>query len=309
MSLLAIGDVWHLPSMWHDARSYYHNDDGDTADPRTRGLVARGSSDVRCREKIRFSAVANAIRFLETRLSPMQRLDIRKLVLHEDLPSVNEPSAHAEGLAPFFRENSRLRVERRVDMMGCMFPALAAPSHVAARFQSPDDCPGEAELCPTSLRVRISRWLLGALATTLVGIPAEAFTLILEAGPYKDYFADQFQQRVHKDVAWYWANKKLEEGNDIAPAYHRAIRDVLLKEEELEAIENLVNGTSPILRCDFNTGIALDPDIIVNATRHLAGTFDWVLAWGAGVPQRIEQPKHQADYNTRLADNFEIRMD
>ncbi|UZP43225.1 hypothetical protein NXS19_011041 [Fusarium pseudograminearum] len=318
MKLLAIGDFWHFPGMWHEARACCKSDDGemDGEFEHQYGQINYHvhnpvASSVRSREKIRFSAVANAIRFLETRLNPEQRRAIRNIILHEDLPSVNQPSAHAQGLAPFYRDNPHLRVERRVDLMGCVFPALASPCHVANRFKSPDACPNEPQLSGRKLRLRISQWLLDALAVTKVGIPAEAFTLVLQAGSYEDYFTNQFQQHIHKEIAWHRAFKTLNPGfpfswprnDDSWP-----IQISMIDKNEIDAIESLMKGTSPILRSDFNTGVEWEFDTIVSETRHL-DMEEWMVARNKAMSKKIEQPTHPLDYITRLLENFEIQMD
>ncbi|OBS22894.1 hypothetical protein FPOA_09217 [Fusarium poae] len=310
MDLLAIGDVWHLPGMWYDARSCCAGDDRyemcPIIQPHPHHPVASG---VQCREKIRFSAVANAIRFLETRLSSEQRRDIRSLVLIEDFPSVNSPSAHAQGLATFYRENPHLRVERRVDLMGCMFPAVASPTYVANYLRNPDTYPGGSETYDRGIRSRITQWLLDALAVTDVGIPAEAFTLVLQAGCYKDLFTDLFQQHIHNEIAWHRAFKALHPHINIdGPVNWRylIIQDVLMDTQEASALETLANGTSPILRSDFNSGVAHEIDTIINDTSHFE-PHEWIHAWNSA-KGNLEQAIHRVDYNTRLSDNFEIRI-
>ncbi|CAG1970339.1 unnamed protein product [Fusarium graminearum] len=312
MKLLAIGDVWHLPNVWHEARPCCSADDGDYL-----SAVHRAHrhypvvSSVLCREKIRFSAVANAIRFLETRLSPKQRLDIRSLILHEGLPSVNQPSAHAQGLAPFYRENPHLRVERRVDLMGCVYATLASPSCVANHSQSPDDQPETLRPFPHELRRRITQWLLDALAVTEVGIPVDAYTLVIQAGSYQDYFTDQFQRQIHQEIAWHKAFKVLNQDYPFNGPVHKLHQDVqltMIDPQEVDAVETLLNGTSPILRADFNIGVAQEYDSIINDTGHLH-VGDWKFKKYCTLSDSFERPTHEVDYRTRLSQNFEIQTD
>ncbi|CAF3547251.1 unnamed protein product [Fusarium graminearum] len=268
-------------------------------------------SSVLCREKIRFSAVANAIRFLETRLSPKQRLDIRSLILHEGLPSVNQPSAHAQGLAPFYRENPHLRVERRVDLMGCVYATLASPSCVANHSQSPDDQPETLRPFPHELRRRITQWLLDALAVTEVGIPVDAYTLVIQAGSYQDYFTDQFQRQIHQEIAWHKAFKVLNQDYPFNGPVHKLHQDVqltMIDPQEVDAVETLLNGTSPILRADFNIGVAQEYDSIINDTGHLH-VGDWKFKKYCTLSDSFERPTHEVDYRTRLSQNFEIQTD
>lgn len=297
--LLALDAMWDMPDMW------YSPPDDD------------GTSGIRCRQKIRFSAAANAIRFLETRIPPEHRLNIRTLILHEDSPSVNVPSAHAQGLAPFFRENPLLRVGRRVDMMRCMYGAFDNAEDAAGHFLDPDEWPSTFVLTADKLVPPILQWLTDTLAVTRVGIPAESYTLILEAGPYRDYFADVSQQQLQKEVAWsralYYFDQRDAfqlEGSNLTIAQPLNMRFILTS-EDIDAIESLANETSPILRSDFNAGIAMDVGAVVNQTRYLP-IEDWFSDWFFTVDRwqlQAGQPPDLVDYKVRLADNYEIQID
>jgi hypothetical protein len=296
--MLGLDAMWDVPDVW------YGPPDDD------------GTSGIRCRQKIRFSAAANAIRFLETRILPKHRLNIRTLILHEDLPSVNVPSAHAQGLAPFFLENPLLRVERRVDMMRCMYGAFDNAEDVAGHFLDPNAWSSTSGLTGADLGTHILQWLTDALAVTRVGIPVESFTLILEAGPYRDYFTNFSQQRLQKEMAWGRALNYLDqrdafqlEGSNLTIAQPLHMR-FMMTCEDTGVIESLANETSPILRSDFNAGIALDVGAIVNQTRYLS-TEDWFCEWYPDIwpwEPLEEQPPYQVDHKVRLADNYEIQI-
>jgi hypothetical protein len=62
----------------------------------------------------RFSAAAVAIRFLRQNLK--LRTHIRRIVLSEDREAVGFPESHGKWLVPFCLENTRLRIERRVNL-------------------------------------------------------------------------------------------------------------------------------------------------------------------------------------------------
>ncbi|RGP62595.1 hypothetical protein FSPOR_9174 [Fusarium sporotrichioides] len=160
-------------------------------------------------------------------------------------------------------------------------------------------------------RSRITQWLLDAPAVTDVGIPADAYTLVLQAGSYQNYFTDQFQQQIQQEIAWHKAFRAL---NSVYPfdgpvhQYHEMIQMCMIDTQEVDAIEALLNGTSSILRADFNLGVAQEFDSIVNDTRHLH-VREWEDAWNAVMLSTIKQLTHEEDYNTRLSRNFEIRTD
>ncbi|KPA38284.1 hypothetical protein FLAG1_08881 [Fusarium langsethiae] len=212
---------------------------------------------------------------LEQLRSTIGHLTQSDLDHHADI--LGHPSAHAQGLAPFYNENPHLRVERRVDLMGGMFPALASPCYVANRVKSPNDYPYEPDMTGSNLRSRISQWLLDALAVTDVGIPTESFTLVLQAGSYRNYFTDRFQQQIHREIAWFRAFMTLKQDSPSMgppsigprPRVHETIQSMTIKKEEVYAIETLVNGTSPIVCGDFNTGVEQEFDSIVKETRDL----------------------------------------
>ncbi|KAF4964396.1 hypothetical protein FSARC_7661 [Fusarium sarcochroum] len=307
MNLLNLGNVWQLPELWHYTPPLLYDDEGRNHpgyDQRT-GLYKH--SGVRCREKIRFSAVANAIRFLE-RLPVDQRKQIRTLILYEDFPSVNSPSAHAQGLSPFFKENPFLHVERRVSLLGCIHGAThLAPYEVAAHFELERE--NEGNLHKRDFGREIAHWLLDALAVSDSGIPPESFTLVIEAGPHRDYCADLFQQVVQREITWYKAYKELTRSDSLllgeGPEYDRGS---MLKDKEVAALDQLVNQTSVVLSCDFNTGVACDVGALVNETEGLSGR-DWVNRWLDDDEPPYESLPPGLQYKDRLADNFEIQTE
>ncbi|SPJ73887.1 uncharacterized protein FTOL_03617 [Fusarium torulosum] len=318
IKLLQLRDVWKLPSMWHHTPFWRYEDDGDNnpqsnsnLDSDRRGEL-HNSSGVRCREKIRFSAVAGAIHFLQRRICADQRIHIRSLVLHEDLPSVNNPSCHVQDLAPFFRENPLLQVERHVDWLKCINAEIDSPFDVAAHFQLGWEA--EPKLYKGDISPYLAHWLVDALAITDVGIPAEAFTFVLEPGPYVDYCTDIFQQYVHRDIAWSRVYKALAQSGSFVPGSleWQEVGRYLLQDEDVEALDHLMNKTSPILRCDFNTGVAWDSENVVKETEGL-DSHHWIQRWRGRFGEeefggRIMLPS-DFTYESRVADLFEIQTE
>ncbi|RSL52055.1 hypothetical protein CEP53_008211 [Fusarium sp. AF-6] len=292
-------DAWKLLEPWYytpsgtyDQEGFYH--------------PSHNPSGVRCREKIRFSAAATAIRFLQ-RLPASQRLQIRNLVLHEDHRSVSTPSTHVQGLAPFFKENPRLRVVRRVSVLDCIEGWLGNPQDAARFLQAEKD--GRTE----TPRVfdfryfswRVAEWLVDALAVTSVGIPAESFTFILEAGPHADFCTDAFQQGIHRDIAWNRAYNACIDRDLVAFGPHgRAHR--LVNEGLEEAMEHLLNQTS-FLRSDFNPGHPWNFEKLVEETKHLSQSV-WPMKWFCREPQKLDFPS-TLDIAKRYSDNFEIQTE
>ncbi|KAJ4182227.1 hypothetical protein NW767_013910 [Fusarium falciforme] len=292
-------DAWKLLEPWYYTPSRAYNP------PRVYDQLhtPRG---VRCREKIRFSAAATAIRFLQ-RLPTTQRLQIRNLVLYEDHPSVGTPSTHVQGLAPFFKENPRLRVVRRVSVLGCIEGRLGDPNLAAQFLQAEKD--GRTEdrrnVDLITFPWRVAEWLVDALAVTSVGIPAESFTFILEAGPHADFCTDVFQQAIHRDIAWNRAyNACIDRGLVVRK---RGQKGHLLIDEGLEeAIGHLLNQTS-FLRSDFNPGHPWNFENLVEETKHL-DYLHWQLKWAYREPRKLELPP-TLDIARLYSDNFEVQTE
>ncbi|KAL2677376.1 hypothetical protein Neosp_011146 [[Neocosmospora] mangrovei] len=261
---------------------------------------------VRCREKIRFSAAATAIRFLQ-RLPTSQRLQIRNLVLHEDHRSVGTPSTHVQGLAPFFKENPRLRVVRRVSVLDCIEGRLGNPQDAARVLQEQKDGRSGPNWVFDVLGFpwRMAEWLVDALAVTDVGIPAEAFTFILEAGPHVDFCTDIFQQGIHRDIAWDRAYKACINRGLIVCRPSQRLRRVVDQGLE-EAMEHLLNQTS-FLRSDFNPGHPWNFENLVEETKHL-DHLHWIYKWAYREPQKLGFPP-TLDIAKSYSDNFEIQTE
>ncbi|KAJ4253396.1 hypothetical protein NW762_010553 [Fusarium torreyae] len=301
-----LNDAWKILDLWHhtpsrDCYTGSHSDEDAHYNSLPKPL------GIRCREKIRFSAAAAAIRFLG-RLPTDQRVQIRNLVLHEDLPSVNAASAHAQGLAPFFKENRLLRVERRVSILGCILGPAGSPSNAAATLQEQQR--GDRKMLNDLFLGRLAHWLFDALAVTHVGIPANSFTFVLEAGPYRDYCTDVFQQLVHRDIAWYRAyNACLDRGFLEVPPGERTdmLNTYMIQQGFEEAIELLVDQTS-ILRSDFNPGFAWNFEPLVDETKEL-DALQWAQKWAYREPALYTDLPSSFKQEAVLADNFEIQTE
>ncbi|UPK94690.1 hypothetical protein LCI18_005625 [Fusarium solani-melongenae] len=246
------------------------------------------------------------IRFLQ-RLPAHQRLQIRNLVLHEDLRSVGTPSTHVQGLAPFFKENPRLRVVRRVSVLGCIEGMLGEPSQAARFFRAEKDGRSEPDRAFDVMKFSwgVAQWLVDALAVTRVGIPAEFFTFILEAGPHADFCTDVFQQAIHRDIAWNRAYNACIDRGLVACKPRERLYD-LLDDGLDEAIEHLLNPTS-FLRSDFNLGHPWNFENLVEETNHL-DHLHWTFKWAFREPQKLDFPPILG-FVKRYSDNFEIQTE
>lgn len=335
--LLDIDGIWEFPDRWHskppplapdlllepDSEEYdsdygsnddqdddqddedVEDDEDDICDPETNDYNYCG---LQCREKIRFSAAANAIRFLKR--IPGQRVHLKDLVLHEDFDSVNDPHTHARGLAPFVEENPSLLIVRRVSMLDCIVGLrYVRPSGVVLCLQRGGRIKVEPKWIISSLSLNISYWIKDALDVKIVGIPTKSFSLRLEAGSHQDFCTDLLQRIVHRDVAWYRAYKLL----NARGIFHddkmisRTVYDgSMIRDEDAKAIDKLVNRTSGVLSADFNTGVSLDAQALAKETEDL-DSYKWAAKWLQWGSLKRELPP-ALNYD-KLADLFEFRTD
>ncbi|CCT69649.1 uncharacterized protein FFUJ_05551 [Fusarium fujikuroi IMI 58289] len=318
--LLDIDGIWECPDRWHyadprqdsdhefdnsedgqyDDQDYYEEyddydqsdgqDDEDTAimdGPDTNVHVRSG---VYWREKIRFSAAANAIRFLKR------------------IP-LSDPHTHARGLAPFVNENPSLQITRRVSLLDCIIGVWDPPYSLVMDLQRGERIQMEPMWIRPHLSRNIGYWIRDALAAKDVGIPAESFTFRLEAGSHQDFCTDLLQRIVHRDIAWHRAYKLLD-ANSTFP--HDALsaqetRRWMMRDADVKAIDELVNRTSGVLSADFNTGVALDGRALAKETEHLHG-FYWVAKWRL-MDGTLKQESPPGLIYDRLADVVEFRTD
>ncbi|KAL7758261.1 hypothetical protein ACKLNR_012788 [Fusarium oxysporum f. sp. zingiberi] len=286
LALLNIHEfVWKLPEIWTYPRGFYKELGDYPSKPRPenaeRGQYAAEYDnpmrlvdrfDYRYLEKIRFSAIATAIRFIN-RLPAEQRTQIRRLTLHEDSSSVNMPSLHAQGLAPLYKQNPLLQVERRVSVFGCI-----------DNFAGPNtDWKTRAETTPLygpSFLPKLQSWLIDALAVRDLDIPPGSFIFTLEGGPFGDLCTEVFQGCVHMAIAEGEAFDKCCELDLFRSIYElSATPDKFYLEPRFrEAVEHLVNKTS-ILRSDFHPGVPVDPNVLVEETKGFDDVEDRIDRW------------------------------
>ncbi|KAF4980207.1 hypothetical protein FZEAL_3718 [Fusarium zealandicum] len=300
---LEADSAWQRLEPWYYQASLSPNAPG----PQSTRLASLKPEGTRCREKIRFSAAAIAIRFLG-HLSASQRLQIRTITLHEDFPAVSTPSCHVHGLAPYFKENPRLRVERRVDLLRCIFEQTRLRGAQAAAWflQDPASCDiGDLDgLDVEEITPVLTGWLRDTLAVTDVGIPAESFTFTLEGGDHADFCTGLFQQFVHRDIAWDKASKSCIDRSIIV---HLQLPSGGLVDRCLEGAIELLKSQKHILRSDFNTGHPWDPKPLEEETNRQT-TFQWYWAWLERDTIDTDLPPTRA-YADLLADNYEIQTE
>ncbi|KAL6925331.1 hypothetical protein FSST1_002605 [Fusarium sambucinum] len=287
MGRLEIPDfVWDLPNTWshnwlRETKEDWHaNVPVDQLVNHNEPYLLR--FNMRGRQKINFSAAAAAIRFLGL-LSDTQRTQIRSLILHEDAPSVNMMSLHANGLLPFLRENPLLRIERRVNLIDTKGVADSSIHQVVGNWGDGDD---SCSIDTSHIVSHVSRWLLDAVAIGKEDIPAGSLTLLLESHPYADACSEAFQQMIHKRIAWCQALRECADVDlfgTLTDKESKALRyDAYLEDGFEEAIMHLVNQTSEVIRCDFDPGVPVDYQRVADEARDEEYEFEELL--GCRVP-------------------------
>ncbi|KAM5380097.1 hypothetical protein ACJZ2D_003744 [Fusarium nematophilum] len=137
----------------------------------------------RYRQKVHFSTAAVAIRLLDC--FPAQRLNLRRIVLHEDHVSVGNAARHTQGMVRFRQENSQLRVTRRVSLWGNIFQQGQMPTvkNLAALEDGIRTQGGGYRLTACCFMLTVVEWLSEALASMEDGMPAGSFAFILDGEP------------------------------------------------------------------------------------------------------------------------------
>ncbi|KAI4658981.1 uncharacterized protein J4E79_006741 [Alternaria viburni] len=102
---------------------------------------------------------------------PPKRLrNLRKLVLHEDFKSMPRSVCHVRGLIPLCQANSKLRIERHIDLLANLLP-LGHPDSLYAGY---DSIAGSDVLDATI------PWLMEVYLLHTHGMPAGSFRLVID---------------------------------------------------------------------------------------------------------------------------------
>ncbi|KAM0426122.1 hypothetical protein ACHAPT_008753 [Fusarium lateritium] len=228
----------------------------------TRSYLA---NNVCFREAFHFSAAAVAIRFLE-RLSPAHRLNLRRIVLHEDHISIGQPECHALGLVQFCRENPRLGVERYVSIWRNILHEAQPPGFECLPEVVDDVTKGERK-CGVhhgAMKDALGFWFGEALALADAGMPAGPFTLIVDGNPAINLSSEMFQDALQRILATELAYRRCfntdpgQPGEDHVGSWARR--------HLIRGMHHLNNQAS-IIRCNFNPVLSWDIDRMVEERR------------------------------------------
>ncbi|KAI2467495.1 hypothetical protein F4781DRAFT_444275 [Annulohypoxylon bovei var. microspora] len=229
--------------------------------------------------RYRFSAAAYAIAFLDR--YPSFRQHMRKIVLNEDFASVAHPECHGQGLIRFCAENSRLRIERHVDVFDTVFPNLESRYYTPSvrRFPVPAD--------PTG---KIGVWISEALA-----LPP-TISLVFVGGNYPMDCKHIFSTRIVREARCRDALEEacargilsppgpMERFPLLSPAFPGPKGGCFFK-GVAKAIWNMVenkNSETGRVRCDFDPGSSWDVEDVIKG-RYSWSSDEWLNSgnWSA----------------------------
>ncbi|KAH6462541.1 hypothetical protein HBI57_066090 [Parastagonospora nodorum] len=183
-----------------------------------------------------------------TALPSQTRTHLRNLMLHEDRKVTHHPERDGKRLISFCQENVSLRIERRVSLWGNIWLASSDWHNEDDDFILPTLSVTKRELAP---------WIMEAVCLPSLGMPQDAFTLVLDGNSRPDPASEIFavaQQDASWQTAFERSNAWLSSSHEEARRSASYIMDSFPK-----AIHNIVDGTS-LVKCNFRPLPNYGPD-------------------------------------------------
>ncbi|CAE7022156.1 hypothetical protein P3342_004985 [Pyrenophora teres f. teres] len=151
-----------------------------------------------------YSAAQVAIRFLRSIPATTCGM-IRNITLLEDRESVATPASHGRGVIKFCQAHPQLKIERSVSLWKALF--RVAPSMVGIYQHGiqrhMDDGLLDLDRCPAERMTKeVGTWIAEALLLPTLGMPKDAFTLILDGSPTPDHTSRVLSSVIQRDLAW-----------------------------------------------------------------------------------------------------------
>lgn len=242
--------------------------------------------------KYTYSAASVAIRLLQN-LPSSARKHLRKMVLLEDHEAVAYPDCHGRGFIFYCLENSKLRIQRTVSLWSNAFPIEAQNRYHYTwnirtdRIPSPPEYLSADRLFASSVSISVGKWIAETLLLRSLGMPKDAYTLVLDGSPLSARSAEVFQV-VRRDAAWQ-TTLDLCYARSILPEpswYERRLRLGYMYEDFSVAISGISRDSSPI-RCNFDPGAPCDPEAIVRA-REKWSAKQWEEDWDTHEPASFQ---------------------
>ncbi|KAI1205156.1 uncharacterized protein F4807DRAFT_464973 [Annulohypoxylon truncatum] len=235
--------------------------------------------------KYGFSAAALAVRFLDSiRMQAFN--EIRDIILEENHPAVALSASHARGLIPFCRCNSLLRVERRVHLwknifLEGVFPRVCKYIPLCLPMRSIEVL--DAHLSESMTR-SVALWTMEALSLIPAGMPTESFSLVFHGDIMPEKCSEIFKNVIKRDATWQVAIEENIKLGLLQP-FDFFRRPCCTFPFDIfkgfpQALEDIANKRTSIVRCDFDIGDYRTSDATKLAEERRKWTLDmWRLQW------------------------------
>ncbi|PSN73517.1 hypothetical protein BS50DRAFT_583044 [Corynespora cassiicola Philippines] len=242
------------------------------------------NSEIYCQDyKYRFSAAAMAIHCL-TEVSYHVRMQIKRIELYEDHPSVANPECHTRGLIKFCQENPKLKVNRNVDLWR---NALLSKSFRLNDVLHPSwsmVLSGRRGIPTAWISKILGYWIIETMNLPSLGMPDGSFSLIFDGEPAPKEASDIFKI-LQRDSLWQAAYDNAYELRLIPDRrmlwFHIRAQRCHIFDGFPQAMESIVhNKGKSMVRCNFDVGLPQEnTEKIINDNRALSDE-EWNNSWG-----------------------------
>ncbi|KAF5705895.1 hypothetical protein FMUND_11871 [Fusarium mundagurra] len=208
---LQLSSLWETSDRWYQLKEK---------------LPGYTGPEFRYRQKIRLSAAAVAIKFLG-QISRQQRLCISNLILNEDRNSISSSECHVLGLIPFFRENSKLIVEHRLNLwryilpksvgLGCFEFAL---DDQGLDLQGWDDIPQTHQARTYEIAEGVTNIIMHISKALTEGLPSRSYSLTIEGDPDLNHSTEFFSTAMKPYIVWLTAHSDCVAQGLLLPPEH-----------------------------------------------------------------------------------------
>ncbi|KAF5972350.1 hypothetical protein FCOIX_9427 [Fusarium coicis] len=208
---LQLSSLWETPDRWYQLREK---------------LPGYTGPEYRYQKKIRLSVAAVAIKFLG-QMSLQQRLCISKLVLNKGRNAISSPGCHVLGLIPFFRENSKLIVEHRLNLWRNILPKSArlgrfeiALDDQGLGLQGWDDIPQTHQARSSGIAKGITNIIMHISKALTEGLPSRFYSLTIDGDPDLNHSTGFFSTIMKPYIVWLTAHSDCVSQGLLLPPGH-----------------------------------------------------------------------------------------
>ncbi|SCV44625.1 uncharacterized protein FFB14_08283 [Fusarium fujikuroi] len=208
---LQLSSLWETPDSWHQLEEK---------------LPGYTGPEYRYQQKIRLSAAAVTIKFLG-QISRQQRLYVSKLVLNEDRNAISSPECHVLGLISFFRENSKLIVEHRLNLWRNILPTSVrqgcfeiALDNQGLDLQEWDNIPQTHQARSCEIARAVTNIIMHISKALTKGLPSRSYSLTIEGDPDLNHSTEFFSTIMKPFIAWLTANTACVAQGILLPPEH-----------------------------------------------------------------------------------------